>query len=534
MRSWLAITTLLGVAACASVRPVPPQPDLLAARAVDTAAFAGVQVCSRCHLANATVMRDAGGRDVSPIGEWQVSMMGLAARDPYFLAALAREHAARPQQAEAIDDLCLRCHAPVGHAAALAAKAPLRMDDVLAGMTPPAELAREGVTCVGCHAALPTGLGEARSFNGKLTLRTDRVVFGLLQAPLHDAMRQMIQMTAEPGAHMGQSKLCGSCHTVEVPGLNGDRVLEQATYLEWRASGFSTERPNREPYAAECQQCHMPPVDDDGQPLAVAMSTRPLTAPVRSPYARHTLVGGSAYLLQRLALFTGWLGAGVRSEELQAAAQRSTALLQQAATLALARDGQRVTITITNRTGHKLPTGYPTRRMWLHVQALDGVGRVVFESGAHHDGKIVGVDERGEPIVPDVATLVAAGPPIIWQAVPVGADQRVTHLQLGVARFAKDNRILPRGWQAGDADARLTPIGIATDSDHATPGTVTVRFATPPSAVSVAVELLYQAIPPATIATYDPASNALAARFRTIVAAPPIPTVLARSTLSLR
>jgi hypothetical protein len=527
------MTIMLGLAACAGARPVPPQPDLLSARAVNTPAFAGVQVCNRCHLANATVMRDPQGRDVSPIGEWQVSMMGLAARDPYFLAALAREHAARPQQAAFIDDLCLRCHAPVGHAAALAAGTPLRMQDVLASMAPPAELAREGVTCVGCHAAMPTGLGEPSSFNGKLTLRTDRVVFGLLQAPMLDAMRQMIQMSAEPGEHMGQSKLCGSCHTVEVPGLSGDTVLEQATYLEWRASGFSTERAKREPYAAECQQCHMPTVDDDGQPLAVAMSTRPLTAPVRTPYARHTLVGGSAYLLQQLAPFAGWLGAGVRSDELLAAAQRSTALLQQAATLELSWDGERVTVAVTNQTGHKLPTGYPTRRMWLHVQVQDGAGRVVFESGAHRNGKIDGVDDRGEPIVPDVAKLQAGGPPIIWQAVPVGADQRVTHLQLGVARFVKDNRILPRGWQTATADVRLAPIAVAPGSDHATPGRVTVWFATPRDAATVTVELLYQSIAPATIATYDPAANALAARFRTIVAAPPVPSVLTRNTLRL-
>lgn len=163
----------------------------------------------------------------------------------------------------------------------------------------------------------------------------------------------------------------------------------------------------------------------------------------------------------------------------------------------------------------------------------DGAGRVVFESGAHRNGKIDGVDDRGEPIVPDVAKLQAGGPPIIWQAVPVGADQRVTHLQLGVARFVKDNRILPRGWQTATADVRLAPIAVAPGSDHATPGRVTVWFATPRDAATVTVELLYQSIAPATIATYDPAANALAARFRTIVATPPVPSVLTRNTLRL-
>ena len=50
-------------------------------------------------------------------------------------------------------------------------------------------------------------------------------------------------------------------------------------------------------------------------------------------------------------------------------------------------------IRVENLTGHKLPTGYPSRRAWLHLTVRDRNGRVVFESGAIEPrGSIAGND----------------------------------------------------------------------------------------------------------------------------------------------
>ena len=76
-------------------------------------------------------------------------------------------------------------------------------------------------------------------------------------------------MDVKKGAHMDESRLCGSCHTVIVPalpvGYQGDDPLndtslriayEQTTYWEWRNSWYETERTQD---GLNCQGCHMTP-----------------------------------------------------------------------------------------------------------------------------------------------------------------------------------------------------------------------------------------------------------------------------------
>ncbi len=55
-------------------------------------------------------------------------------------------------------------------------------------------------------------------------------------------------------------------------------------------------------------------------------------------------------------------------------------------------------VKITQLAGHKLPTAYPSRRVWLHVVLTDRNGRIVFESGTFQtDGAIAGNDNDADP-----------------------------------------------------------------------------------------------------------------------------------------
>ncbi len=544
MRStkWLVVASLVACSPPAK-KTDPPKPrvddSMLAAlpkpAPIDTERFASVVVCDRCHTPGDKAMRAANGADISPVTEIQAGMMSLAARDPYYLAALRREIAANPGAKVAIEAICNRCHAPAGFAESNGA---LSLDELIRGTSNAATLGREGVGCVGCHGLEPDKLGDDSSFTGLQPLRTDRVSFGMLRQPLGEVMQQMSKHTPKPSAHMAESRLCASCHTVLVHRLDptgapiGDEIPEQATFLEWRASGFAKTK--------TCQDCHMPTSEDElgkGPPIETPFATRPPDAPARKGYRRHALRGGNSYLLRRLAEVPDWLNAATKPELLRAAADATDVFLGSAADLTidkLSKTGAR--LTIVNLTGHKLPTGYPTRRMWLHAKVLDASGKALAEWGAHEHGAIVDGDRRLDvpgAILPHLTRLAKPGQVIVWEQVPVDAQGKRTHLLLGVAAVAKDNRILPAGWSPRHPDAaRTKPIGV-TDADFAA-GSDKLELEFPAGAASLELELLYQSIPPETIESYAKTDGKEAARFLAIVATPPTPIVLVKKTAAIR
>jgi hypothetical protein len=322
-----------------------------------------------------------------------------------------------------------------------------------------------------------------------------------------------------PNAAIGKSAICASCHTVTIGGL-----LEQATSLEWQASIYArTDRP--------CQGCHQPsgdPAANDATPISTPFSNRPPNSPPRDDFRHHQLLGGSAYLLNRLSVNTDWLGAGATVGPLVGAASDTLHFLSTAASLTITPTDDGIHVTVRNHTGHKLPTGFPTRRMWLHVVALDAQDSIVFESGSHRRGAVlvggrgIRIDEAGT-ILPHRTSIERPDQVAIWEAVPVDAHDRPTHLMFAATKFVKDDRILPDGWVD---DQRTSPIGVAGDADFV-PGSDGVHYKLPASTARVEVELLYQAIPPETLESYRASESPEAARFLSIMDTPPLPHVLA-------
>ena len=120
-------------------------------------------------------------------------------------------------------------------------------------------------------------------------------------------------------------------------------------------------------------------------------------------------VGGNAYMVRLLNRYRHELGVLALPQELEATANATIRQLQHdTAVLTVSAPTRRAStlafeVDIQNLTGHKLPTGYPSRRLWLHVTVKDERGEPVFESGAiTSTGAIVGNDsdensQRHEP-----------------------------------------------------------------------------------------------------------------------------------------
>ncbi|MDZ7636868.1 MAG: hypothetical protein U5J83_01205 [Bryobacterales bacterium] len=317
-------------------------------------------------------------------------------------------------------------------------------------------------------------------------------------------------VTAKEGRQILEASLCGSCHTVLTPTLNerGDIVgefLEQGPYLEWLASSFAGKK--------SCQNCHVPQAEGGAgaeslfyiahNPMGRAF---PPTSP-RTPFGVHSFAGGNAALLDLLAKQEG------AGEGIAVSAGRTRQNLRRAAFLKMEAsreaDGVALRVTIRNLTGHKLPTGFPSRRMWLRVSAFDGTGRVLFESG--------GLDGSGQEIASRDARVTAPGlqPHLnvinrpeqvaIYEAEMADESGERTHSLLRASRFHKDNRLLPAGFAPtperlpeGVRPEWIAPAGTEGDGDFVA-GADSVTYRLPGAATRVKADLLFQSIKPSQI-----------------------------------
>ncbi len=434
--------------------------------AQDSARFLPARNCALCH----TRLPDAGGswQDeagwVGPSHLWKDSMMAHAAQDPYWRAKVAYETALSPAESGAIEDKCLRCHALVDQYPKRAAGQQL----ALAGLT---GLGREGVTCTVCHQIEAAGLGRPESFTGSFTLGTKDRLYGPFADPFTMPMLHHTGFTATEAAHIRQAALCGTCHTVITRPRGGQgEFVEQAPFLEWLASEYPQK-------GSTCQSCHMPALQS-AQYIAHRPpgGAFPPTSP-RSPFARHLFAGGNALVPAAL---------GNNEMESRARQQLGRALKLDVKT----RREQGVAIVeavVTNLTGHKLPTAFPSRRLWLHVIAKDSAGKVVFETGAWDPA----------------SGGMANGPdPVVFEARYADGKGRPTVSLLEAARYSKDTRILPAGFRSG----RLAEAGLRGFDLHpvAVPGhiaiqpgsaTATFRIASE-GPLAIEAEALFQTIQP--------------------------------------
>jgi hypothetical protein len=227
----------------------------------------------------------------------------------------------------------------------------------------------------------------------------------------------------------------------------------------------------------------------------------------RDGLSRHTFVGGNAFMVRMLGRYRSELGVEALPGELEATARATERQLREdTATIALgslALDTGRHSfdVDVRNLTGHKFPTGYPSRRTWLHVSVRNQAGQAVFESGAlTPEGAIVGNDGDLDAarFEPHYDRITAADQVQIYESILGNTAGMPTTGLLTAVRYLKDNRLLPRGFDKATADPQIGVYGAAAgDASFGAAGDrVRYDIAVPggQGPYRVEVELRYQAI----------------------------------------
>jgi hypothetical protein len=509
MIGWLTVRRLLPLAAAVwfvALWLVPPSVAVGAQTHVpahETTMFQTSHNCLACHNGLTT----ASGEDVSIGTAWRASMMANSSRDPYWQASVRRETIDHRSATSEIEDECSTCHMPMARTAAAADKRHGRVFGHLPIGPRDSEesrLAADGVSCTLCHQIGNARLGTRESFTGGFVVNAPpisggRTMFGPFEVDRGRTALMRSATGATPGeaAHIRQSELCATCHTLFTTALDpkgqvSGELPEQMPYLEWRHSAFREER--------SCQSCHMPEVE---QPTAI---TSVLGQP-REGFSRHAFLGGNFFMLRMLNRYRADLGVTALSQELDAAAHATVRQLQsdtgRVAVTHMDRVGGTLTVDVAvlNLTGHKLPTGYPSRRSWLHLVVSDHAGSAVFQSGAiMPNGAIDGNDGDADAsgYEPHYKEIRRADQVQIYESVMRDASGRVTTGLLQGIAFLKDNRLLPRGFDKATAEPEIAVRGGALDDENFSQEGDRVRYVVDVGGAvgpfSVEVELLYQSI----------------------------------------
>ncbi len=415
-----------------------------------TVMFSGSGNCAMCHTGDGNVLSQ-NGADISPPTYWRSTMMANSSKDPFWRAVVAEEVHNYPQLQQTIETTCTRCHAPMGYTEAIYngqtnySMAELKLDPI----------ANDGVSCTACHQIKSTNFGNPNSYSGHYIIENDSIIYGPYENPETTVMNMVVNFLPVYSTHMNSSELCATCHTLFTPYLDNQGQIagqfpEQTPYLEWKNSVYSTQN-------VQCQDCHLPVTYE---PIDIA-TIPPSHQVLRSPYWKHEFVGGNVYMLNLMKNNINDLGITASAEDFDSTIARAELNLTQKAieldvTNQVENDSLNIFIKLTNKAGHKLPSGIPFRRMWIHLEVKDATGNVVFESGKwDSNGEIVGLNSDYEPhynIIRDENEVQ------IYEGVMIDVDGNVTNRLLRASQYIKDNRIPPAGFTSSHPSYDTTKI----------------------------------------------------------------------------
>ncbi len=391
--------------------------------------------CQNCH-SYGNIEPHGDAPYYAPFFGWRGSMMANASRDPVFWAGVAI--ASQDDADETI--LCVRCHSPraflEGRGGAIS------IDELQ-----PSDL--DGVECEVCHRSIAEAGVEPGNaqytiddvpVNGTVPRRGPFFYETEIGAPPHEWIQDPT---------LGDSRLCGTCHDVTTTrervdddgnGL-GFAFNEQRTYSEWLGSAFALPGEG----FRSCQDCHMAAMTE--MPGCFENANAGITHATGG--RRHDLAGANRFVLELLKGIYGTAGTDeIPDFFYDNALELIDLLLPTAATVELVPPSEvdlsvglsGLEITVTNNTGHKLPTGYSEGRvMWLEVVGRYG-DEVVYSSGRYDAA--AGIEQDGQ-----LRTYRAIADD--------QADGTTFHL-LRNNHWVEDTRIPPRGLSP---DPQTDPVG---------------------------------------------------------------------------
>ena len=488
-----------------------PRPDT-----PDKAPFQEFQIsffnCINCHLVEDD---DNPAEVVGPYDTWATSMMAQSARDPVWQAALAISN----EETSGSGEYCIRCHAPKAWGSGRSGSA-----DMSEFILPEDH---DAVSCHFCHRMVdPINSSENPSSDYDILQElvtagtypdepgNGRFVFDptdTRRGPEPDWGLNMHGADILVSPHHDESSFCASCHDLRNPVLSlqsdgsyepnahgaahptqnmHDMFPEQLTYSEWLNSDFEDggiyfpdgrfggDVAPGTPMSS-CQDCHMP--KNYGASCIFWYIEEVGTSP---DVPDHAFVGANNWVIGAVHELYDPNFTGLSTESVERHRTQTESFLGAASDMDLrVLSDQQLRVTVTNWSGHKLPTGFPEgRRIWINVKYFDEAGNLVDELGtydfntADSDLDDTTVYEMKLGLDADMATLTGE---------PEGETFRLTLANT----VLKDNRIPPAGFTNEAYEAfggAPVPEGIYEDYEH-----WDETLYTPPSEASEAVVTLY-------------------------------------------
>lgn len=457
--------------------------------------------CKGCHghdptgLANVT----EDGVDINLYDDWETSMMGLSSVDPFWRAKVHHEMLVNPDISDATQTFCTSCHAPMGHYTAKFHNATsYTLTDMLID-----SMGLGGVGCNACHSIGINGLGSM--FSGNIPYDTTKKLFGPFFNPFQGPMQLYTGLTPEFSEHVSQGEFCSPCHTlitktVDLSGnYTGSTFVEQATFHEWKNSVYPALN-------ITCQTCHMPEIDD---PILIANGFASLQG--RTPFNQHQFAGGNAFMINLIKQNKNTLGVSASDVQFDSTLAATYRLLKDhtldlsLTSTNIAADTAYFTVTLKNKSGHKFPSGYPSRRAVVQFIVVKENGDTLFKSGLFNS--LYEVANEDLDVEPHHQTITSDLRSQIYEMVMGDVQMnRTTVLERGAVAL-KDNRIPPKGFTSTHYSYdTIKVIGTTADPDFNSinniegSGTDNVYYRVKLNGytgkVSVYSRVYYQSVPP--------------------------------------